>query len=627
MDPKKVLLLENNEAPGFRFGFSRKNSESRKDILFKQRKRISDILMEAGLISQHQLDHALMLQKSKHKRIGKILAELGYVTETQIAEALAQQLGLPFVDCSQYPLTVEMKNLIPREMIQKKLVLPLHLEGRNLTLAMADPLDYETIGQITFLTDLNIKHVVACETNLTEATEKNFGAQENVWDLLKDMPKFEEVEFKKDSPEEEISVQSLYKSSEAPAIVKLVTMIIVDAIQSRASDIHIEPRERYVLVRYRVDGELRDILRVPKNIQSPVTSRIKIISNMDITNRRLPQDGNSYMKLGEKEVDLRISTLPSIYGEKVVMRLLNRNTGLIPVTQLGIPESILNQLIEIFSQPQGMLLVTGPTGGGKTTTLYAWLNQLRSETENIITVENPVEYKFDGITQVSVNDSVGYTFATALRSILRQDPDIIMVGEIRDLETAEIAIRAALTGHQVLSTLHTNDTVSTVTRLVDIGIPNFLVSSSVTGILAQRLVRRICPKCKTEVDPPNNRIYKDLPPIEHYYQGKGCSHCYYTGYYGQVGVFEFLRINTQIRRLIAKTAYEDDLWDAARESGMKTLFEDAWEKVQEGITTIEEVMAKIPEQFIEKMERSRISKENNKEILNSSQDRDPYGWQ
>jgi type II secretory ATPase GspE/PulE/Tfp pilus assembly ATPase PilB-like protein len=347
---------------------------------------------------------------------------------------------------------------------------------------------------------------------------------------------------------------------------------------------------------------------------------------MDITNRRLPQDGNSYMKLGEKEVDLRISTLPSIYGEKVVMRLLNRNTGLIPVTHLGIPESILNQLIEIFSQPQGMLLVTGPTGGGKTTTLYAWLNQLRSETENIITVENPVEYKFEGVTQVSVNDTVGYTFATALRSILRQDPDIIMVGEIRDLETAEIAIRAALTGHLVLSTLHTNDTVSTVTRLVDIGIPNFLVSSSVSGVLAQRLVRRICPKCKTEVEPPNNRTYKDLPPIEHYYQGKGCSHCYYTGYYGQVGIFEFLKINTHIRRLIAKTAYEDDLWDAARETGMKTLFEDAWDKVREGITTIEEVMAKIPEQFIEKMERSHISKENGKEILLSPQEKDPYSW-
>jgi type IV pilus assembly protein PilB len=626
MHPKKVLLLDNKDTSGQRPGLSRENPGPPRDILFKARKRISDILMESGLITQHQLDHALMLQKSKHKRIGKILVELGYVTETQIAEALAAQLGLPFVDCSERRITPEVKNLIPREMVQKKLIFPLELDGRSLTLAMADPLDYETIGQITFRTDLNIKHVVACESNLTEAIEKNFGAEENVWDLLRDMPKFEEVEFKKDSPEEEISVQSLYKSSEAPAIVKLVTMIIVDAIQSRASDIHIEPREKYVLVRYRVDGELRDILRIPKNVQSPVTSRIKIISNMDITNRRLPQDGNSYMKLGEKEVDLRISTLPSIYGEKVVMRLLNRNTGLIPVTQLGIPETILNQLIEIFSQPQGMLLVTGPTGGGKTTTLYAWLNQLRSETENIITVENPVEYKFEGITQVSVNDTVGYTFATALRSILRQDPDIIMVGEIRDLETAEIAIRAALTGHLVLSTLHTNDTVSTVTRLVDIGIPNFLVSSSVTGVLAQRLVRRICPKCKTEVEPPNNQICKDLPPVEHFYQGKGCSHCYYTGYYGQVGVFEFLRINTGIRRLIAKTAYEDDLWDAARDMGMKTLFEDAWDKVREGITTIEEVLAKIPEQFIEKMERSHISKENNKEILISPQDKDPYSW-
>jgi type IV pilus assembly protein PilB len=593
--------------------------------VYKQRKRISDILMESGLIDQHQLDHALMLQKSKNKRIGKILVELGYVTETQIAEALAKQLSLPFVDCSSRRLTVELKALLPKEMVGKKLVLPLELDGRTLVLAMADPLDYETIGEVTFMTDLNVKHVVACESNLLEAIEKNY-AEENVWDLLKDMPKFEEVEFKKDSPEEEISVQSLYKSSEAPAIVKLVTMIIVDAIQSRASDIHIEPREKYVLVRYRVDGELRDILRVPKNVQSPVISRIKIISNMDITNRRLPQDGNSYMKLAEKEVDLRISTLPSIYGEKVVIRLLNRNTGLIPVTQLGIPEGILNQLIEIFSQPQGMLLVTGPTGGGKTTTLYAWLNQLRSETENIITVENPVEYKFDGVTQVSVNDNVGYTFATALRSILRQDPDIIMVGEIRDLETAEIAIRAALTGHLVLSTLHTNDTVSTVTRLVDIGIPSFLVSSSITGVLAQRLVRRICPKCKTEVDPPNNRIYKDLPPVEHFYQGKGCSNCYYSGFYGQIGIFEFLKINTKLRRLIAKSAFEDDLWDAARESGMKTLFEDAWDKVREGVTTINEVMSKIPEQFIEKMERSHISKDNDKEILITPQEKDPYSY-
>ncbi len=274
--------------------------------------------------------------------------------------------------------------------------------------------------------------------------------------------------------------------------------------KSRASDIHFEPRDKYVLVRYRVDGELRDILRIPKNIQNSVISRIKIVSNLDITNRRLPQDGNSHLKFENREIDLRVSTLPSVFGEKIVIRLLNRNTGLIPLTQLGISESILNSIIEIFSQPQGMLLVTGPTGGGKTTTLYAFLNQLRSETENIVTVENPVEYKFEEITQVPVNEAVGLTFSTALRSILRQDPDTIMVGEIRDLETAQIAIRAALTGHLVLSTLHTNDTISTVTRLVDIGTPNFLVSSAVNGVLAQRLVRKICEKCKIEEPIPGN---------------------------------------------------------------------------------------------------------------------------
>jgi len=581
--------------------------------------------MESGLIDQHQLDHALMLQKSKNKRLGKILVELGYVTEIQIARALSKQLSLPLVDCTRYLITDGVKVLVPKEIVEKKLVLPLEVDGKTLLLAMADPLDYETIGEITFITGLSVKHAIACETNILEAIEKNYGAEENVWNLLQEIPKFEEVEFKKESQEEEISVQSLYKSSEAPAIVKLVTMIVVDAIQARASDIHIEPRERYLLVRFRVDGELRDILRIPKNVQNSVISRIKIISNLDITNRRLPQDGNSYMKLEEKEVDLRISTLPSFYGEKVVIRILNRSTGLIPVTHLGIPEGILNSLIEIFSKPQGMLLVTGPTGGGKTTTLYAWLNQLRSETENIITVEDPVEYKFEGITQVSVNEAIGYTFSTALRSILRQDPDIIMVGEIRDLETAEIAIRAALTGHLVLSTLHTNDTVSTVIRLVDIGIPNFLVSSSVSGVLAQRLVRRICPKCKVEIDPPSNINYKDFPPVEHYYRGKGCSHCYYTGFYGQIGIFEFLKVDTKMRRLIAKNAYEDDLWDAARESGMKTLFEDAWDKVREGVTTVEEVMAKIPEQYVEKVERSRASQDNEGAPI-SPQEKDPYSW-
>ena len=592
--------------------------------MFKLRKRISDILIEAGLINQQQLDQALILQKNKNKRLGKILVELGYVTERQIAEALSQQLTLPLVDCDQYEITEEVKALVPKEIAEKKIIMPLEVKAKTLLLAMADPLDWETMGESGFMTGLNVNHVIACETNLLGAIEKHYGAEEKVWDFLKNMPSFENVEFKKEASEEEVSSQSFDMNSETPAIIKLVTMTIVDAVKSRASDIHFEPRDKYVLVRYRVDGELRDILRIPKNIQNSVISRVKIVSNLDITNRRLPQDGNSHLKFENREIDLRVSTLPSVFGEKIVIRLLNRNTGLIPLTQLGISESILNSIIEIFSQPQGMLLVTGPTGGGKTTTLYAFLNQLRSETENIVTVENPVEYKFEEITQVPVNEAVGLTFSAALRSILRQDPDTIMVGEIRDQETAEIAIRAALTGHLVLSTVHTNDTISTVTRLVDIGVPSYLVGSAINGILAQRLVRRICENCKIEESTPRLPLHRNLPSIKNYYRGKGCPQCYYTGYYGQIGIFEFLKIDKKIRRLIAKNAYEEELWEAAREAGMKTLFEDAWEKVKAGITTIEEILAKIPDQYVEKKEKPSTLKEG--VYQEDFQEKDPYSW-
>jgi type IV pilus assembly protein PilB len=592
--------------------------------VFKLRKRISDILMEAELINQEQLDRALILQKNNNKRLGKILVELGYVTEQQIAEALSKQLTLPLVDCNQFEITEEVKNFVSKEVAEKKIIMPLKVKGKTLLLAMADPLDWETIGEIGFMTGLNVNHVIACETNLLGAIEKHYGVEEKVADFLKNMPEFENVEFKKEASEEEVSPHSFDLNSETPAIIKLVTMIIVDAVKSRASDIHIEPRDKYVLARYRVDGELRDILKIPKSIQNSVTSRIKIISNLDITNRRLPQDGNSYLRFENREIDMRISTLPSVFGEKIVIRLLNRNTGLIPLTQLGISESILNSIIEIFSQPQGMLLVTGPTGGGKTTTLYAFLNQLRSETENIVTVENPVEYKFEEITQVPVNEGVGLTFSTALRSILRQDPDIIMVGEIRDQETAEIAIRAALTGHLVLSTVHTNDTISTVTRLVDIGVPSYLVGSAINGVLAQRLVRRICEDCKIEEPAPRLPIHRNLPVIKNCYRGKGCPHCYNTGYYGQIGIFEFLKIDKKIRRLIAKSAYEDELWEATREAGMKTLFEDAWDKVKAGITTIEEILAKIPDQYIEKREKPIPLHEGT--YQEDFQEKDPHRW-
>ncbi len=560
------------------------------------KKKLGQILVEAGLIASEQLEAALTAQKGRNKRLGKVLVELGYANELQIAEALSRQLSLPLVRCSEYTLTKELLAIVPKEMAEKKVVLPLELKGKKLLLAMADPLDIQTIDKLAFNAGLNISIAVAPESEVLSAIEENYGTADKVWDLMKEMPQYDGVEFLRgeppDSPQE-INVQSLYQLSEAPPIVKLVSMVLADAVRLRASDVHIEPEENYVQVRYRIDGDLKNIIQYPKHIQESVISRIKIISNLDITNRRLPQDGRSTLRLTDNVIDLRISTLPSVYGEKIVVRLLDRSTGLIPITRMGIPDSLLKPMIEIFNQPQGMLLVTGPTGSGKTTTLYAILQHLRTETENIITAEDPVEYKLRGITQVAINEPIGLTFAAVLRSILRQDPDIIMVGEIRDSETAEIAVRAAMTGHLVLSTLHTNNTVSTITRLIDIGMEPFLVTSAVSGIFAQRLLKKICPTCLKEAEVPDD-IKEGFPPLEKCYKGIGCKECNNSGYKGRIGVFEFLPMNSKIRRLVAKNASEDDVWEAARESGMVTLFEDAWHKVAEGITTVEEVISKIP---------------------------------
>ncbi|HET8714820.1 MAG TPA: GspE/PulE family protein, partial [Holophagaceae bacterium] len=339
---------------------------------------------------------------------------------------------------------------------------------------------------------------------------------------------------------------------------------------------------------------LRTILKYPRQIHAAVTSRIKIISNLNIINRQTPQDGRSAVRLEGRDIDLRVSTLPSIHGENIVIRLLDQRAGLIPLDRLGVPEDILGPLLEVASQPQGMLLVTGPTGSGKTTTLYSLLMKLRSETGSIFTIEQPIEYHLPGITQVGVNEAVSLTFASALRSILRQDPDIILVGEIRDLETAEIAVRAALTGHLVMSTVHTNSSVATITRLLDIGLDAYLVSSAVTGILAQRLVRRICPECREPAPVPASAVRAGLPPLQACHRGRGCAHCQHTGFKGQIGVYEFLPMTTALRRLISKGASGEALWDCARSEGLVTLFEHAWRMVAEGLTTPEEVLMKVP---------------------------------
>jgi type IV pilus assembly protein PilB len=564
-----------------------------------KRKKIGEVLMEAGLISPSQLENALILQTTKDKPLGKILTELGYVNEDQVAEAISRQLAIPLVDCNNYELTKELLSLIPKEIAEQKVVLPVELRDKKLTVAMAYPLDWQTVDDIAFITGRRIQVVVASETCIRNAVEKYYTSPENLLDLIREIPIREKVEFFRGQEsekieEENINIQTVDKLSEAPIIVKLVTMILVDAAKARASDIHIEPGEKDIQVRYRIDGELKNMLKYPIHVHESVVTRIKVISDLDITNKRLPQDGRTLLRLEGKDIDIRISTLPSVYGEKVVLRLLDHTTGLVPLSKLGIPEHTLKTLLSLISQPQGMILVTGPTGSGKTTTLYAILQQLQSETKNIVTIEDPVEYRVHGTTQVGINEAIGLTFPTILRHVLRQDPDTILVGEIRDLDTAEIATRAALTGHLVLSTVHTNNTIATITRLIDIGLEPYLVASSITGILAQRLIRRICENCKVETETPEIILELEVPKIKKFHKGRGCRECKYTGYKGRIGVYEFLVLNQEFKRLIARGCTEEDLWNAARSAGMVTLFEDAWSKIGEGISTVDEVISKIP---------------------------------
>jgi type IV pilus assembly protein PilB len=589
------------------------------------RKKIGEVFVEAGLISQEQLMQALMLQKGGNKRLGKVLIGLGYLDESQIAGALSKQLSLPIVDCSKYNVPKEIIDLIPKDVAEKKIILPLEVKNKTLLVVMADPLDWPAIDELAFRTGLKIAVAVAPETAIVEAIEQYYlpDKEDNWDDMMKDIPTYEHAEILKGQPDEDnkdVNVQTLYNISEAPPIVKLVTMIIVDAVKSRASDIHLEPHENYVQVRYRVDGNLRNTLKYPKNIKDAVISRVKIISNLDITNRRTPQDGRSTLRLDKKDIDLRISSLPSVHGENMVIRLLDHSTGLVSLGNLGIHEKLLTPFLRLASQSQGMILITGPTGSGKTTTLYSLLQQLRTESESIFTIEDPVEYKIPGLTQVGVNEAVGLSFPGALRSVLRQDPDIIMVGEIRDRETADIAIRSALTGHLVLSTVHTNDTISTITRLLDLGIDAYLVASSVSGLLAQRLVRRICTKCREITTPPLAVASFGFPPLKDYYKGKGCPNCQYTGYRGQVGIYEFVQLDTKMKRLIPKLASEEELWAAAREAGTHTLFEDAWIKVKEGITTVDEVLAKVPFGNVETTSRKSDDDQKMKVLAYNVQD-------
>ncbi|NIQ90598.1 MAG: response regulator [Deltaproteobacteria bacterium] len=565
-----------------------------------RRKKLGQILVEAGLINENQLVQALEEQKKKKgKQLGRIIIEKEWAKNEDICKALSKQLNIPYVKLKELEISKEVIETLPRKQASRKLICPYKKTGRRLRLAMANPLDYTTINEVKFKTGLDVSVAVATEEDIREAIDDNYPDEFDL-DLFATMVPSEEVEVLAEEREEnEYDVDELIRQSEIAPIVRLTNAILADAIKLQASDIHIEPQEKEVTVRYRIDGMMKNIFKVGLPALAPLVSRIKIIGDMDIAMKRRPQDGRTKLKVGNNQYDMRISTLPTIFGEKVVIRVLDQSKAFIDLEQLGFSPDDLKALASILTRPQGIILVTGPTGSGKSTTLYASLNRLKSEVINIVTVEDPVEYQLPGINQVQVNEKAGITFASGLRSILRQDPNVVMVGEIRDAETAKIAFQAANTGHLVLTTLHTNDAAAAVTRLVDLGVDPYVIASSLLCVLAQRLVRKNCPHC-TVVEKLNKTLITrleidgDKKALEKIKKGQGCEACQFSGYLGRLGIYEMLMVDNDLRKLIVQGAADTEIAENARERGIKNLFGDCRNKLVQGVTSVEELMRVAP---------------------------------
>jgi type IV pilus assembly protein PilB len=551
--------------------------------MIKGRKRLGDLLVEAGLISNEQLDKALSVQKKTGERLGKALINLGYITEESMIEVLEFQLGVPHIDLNHLTVPREIAASIPGSLAERYSVIPIKKEGKKLTLAMVDPTNFFAIDDVRLASGFEVEPVIAAEREILRAIQQSYGVSEMVEKAVSKLK------------QEDHGPNTEVQTAEDAPVISIVNSLISQAIKERASDIHIEPRDKDVRVRFRVDGVLREVATFPSYTHAAIISRVKIISEMDIAEKRLPQDGRLKVREAGREVDIRVSTLPTILGEKVVLRILDKKAVILDIHGLGFSADNLKRYKQLYSQSYGMILVTGPTGSGKTTTLYSTLTEINAPAKNIITVEDPVEYRLDGINQVQVNHKAGLTFASGLRSILRQDPNIVMVGEIRDMETADIAIRAALTGHLVLSTLHTNDAPGAVTRLIDMDIEPFLVASSVLGVVAQRLVRVICPECKQTYIPgpeASERSFLGIGPQENItlYHGTGCPHCNHTGYRGRLAIHEVMTVSSRVREAVNKRASSDEIGRIAAEEGMVTMRCDGIQKALGGVTTIEEVM-------------------------------------
>jgi type IV pilus assembly protein PilB len=569
--------------------------------------KLGDLLVKENLISQQQLKEALEYQRVNGGRLGNCLIRLGFVTDDEITTILSRQYGVPSINLSFFDIDPSIVKLIPVETAQKYQILPLSRVGSTLTIAMIDPTNVFAMDDIKFMTGFNIEPVVASETAIREAIDKYYGSTHAI-ELKKVMEDIAVIDQKLDgddtslelaSEEEAIDLEGLEQAAEEAPIIKLVNLILSNALKRGASDIHIEPYEKEFRVRFRIDGVLYNIMNPPLKLKDAITSRIKIMSKLDISEKRLPQDGRIKVKMKNdgkiKDLDFRVSVLPTLYGEKVVLRLLDKDNLMLDMTRLGFESESLKKFESAILKPYGMVLVTGPTGSGKTNTLYSSIAQLNKIDTNVMTAEDPVEFNVPGINQVQMKEQIGLNFAAALRAFLRQDPNIILVGEIRDFETAEIAIKAALTGHLVLSTLHTNDAPSTISRLMNMGIEPFLVATSVHLICAQRLIRRVCKECKEEVSTlAQTLIDAGFSPTEAKklatYRGKGCPTCNGTGYKGRVGLYEVMEINDDLRELILIGASSLELKKKAIEHGMITLRASGLQKLRDGVTTLEEVL-------------------------------------
>ena len=555
-----------------------------------ERKRLGEILIERGKLDAAGLDRALRIQDDSGEKLGVLLVTLGVVAQRDVSEALANQLGLPLVEAASYPELPILEERVSARFLRESRALPLAEDETELALAMADPTDEYTVNAFEMVTGRKVRPQVAIPMELEAALERLYGAGKSaLGQILGDVEQRDDLAFDAD-------VQQLKDlASEAP-VIRMVSLIITNALDTRASDIHIEPFENRLIVRYRIDGVLHEVESPPRRLSAAVISRIKIMANLDIAERRLPQDGRIRLRVQGKEIDLRVSTVPTMHGESVVMRILDKGGVALDFKRLGFEDDTMKKFLNVLMEPHGILLVTGPTGSGKTTTLYAALDRLNQPDVKILTVEDPVEYQMAGINQIQVKPQIDLTFANALRSIVRQDPDVIMIGEIRDLETAQIAVQSALTGHLVLSTVHTNDAASTVNRLLDMGVEDYLLTSTVIGILAQRLVRTLCPACKTSYTAlpevvAELGLHKFAPPGDiTLYHAKGCKECAQTGFIGRISIMEMLPMSDPLRTHIMRHANSAELRTEAIKEGMVTMYEDGMRKALNGSTTFEEVL-------------------------------------